>query len=186
MKQLLIKSTLLPFSLALALLILPNIAQANGILGGSVIVKDTGDVTVTFQGSNAGYTSTLYFGGQALFSSNEASGTSVTLNGFEAGQVLTFSILVQETGHSFSTGSGSLNADGIAHAMVSNLEDGGTLVSFEDLYGGGDKDYNDLMFSFSNTNSETKLVQNPEPGTIILFGSGLLGLGAWRLRKKQA
>lgn len=186
MKHLLIRSGLLPLSLALGLLILPTIAQADGILGGSVVVNQTGSVNVTFQGSNAGYTSTLYFGNQALFSSNEAAGTSVTLDGFQAGQVLTFSILVQNTENTFSTGSGTLNADGLAHAMVSNLDDGGTLVSFEDLYGGGDKDYNDLMFSFSNTNTEAKLVQNPEPATIILFGSGLLGLGAWRLRKKHA
>ena len=50
-----------------------------------------------------------------------------------------------------------MNSDGIAHATVSNLDEGGTLVGFEDLLGGGDKDYNDLVFSFSNTNTEAKL-----------------------------
>ena len=167
------------------LLNLPVTAQAAGILGGSVVVNQTGSVTVTFEGSSAGYTSTLYFGDQALFSSNVSAGTSVTLEGLEAGQVLTFSILVQNTGNTFFTGSGSLNADGLAHAYVENLGDGSTKVGFEDLYGGGDKDYNDLMFSFSNTNTQAQLIQNPEPSTIILFGSGMLGLGAWRLRKKQ-
>jgi len=177
--------------LVLVLLGVPEIARAGGILGGSVVVNQTGSVTVTFEGSSAGYTSTLYFGNQALFSSNQSAGTSVTLDGFQAGQVLTFSILVKETGHTFFTGSGSLNTDGLAHAYVENLEGGSTKVGFEDLHGGGDKDYNDLMFSFSNTNTEAKLIQteakliqNPEPSTIILFGSGILGLGVWRLRKK--
>ena len=79
--------------------------------------------------------------------------------------------------------------------MVTHVGTGLTQVGFEDLYGGGDQDYNDLVFEFSNTTTgehpegensgEEKLIANPEPSTIVLFGSGILGLGAWRLRKKQ-
>jgi len=184
MRQLLKKKSLLGILLVIGLFILPSFAQAEGVLGGRIYVKESGTVSVTFSGSSASYTSTLYLEGYGeLFASNVATGTTIEIGGFEAGQELTFSILVQNTGQTYFTGTGSLNADGVAHASVENSE-AGTSVGFEDLYGGGDRDYNDVMFSFSNTN--TKLVQNPEPATILLFGSGLLGLGAWRLRKKQA
>ncbi len=185
MKNFLKKNSLLGVTL-IGLLVLPSFAHAAGTLGGQIFVKESGTVAVTFAGSSASYTSTLFLQGYGeLFSSNVASGTTIELGGFQAGQVLTFSIFVQNTGQTYYTGSGDLNADGVAHASVENTGVG-TSVGFEDLYGGGDQDYNDVMFSFSNTNTETKLVQNPEPGTILLFGSGLLGLGAWRLRKKQA
>ena len=203
MNHLILKTgMLLPLSLALGLFILPSFAQATGIVGGSLIVQNTGNVHITFSGSDAGYTSTLYLGDTALFSNRDAAGTTINLGNFAAGTELNFRLEVHNTGMAYFTGIGANNVDGVAHAMVTNMGSGLTQVGFEDLYGGGDQDYNDLVFQFSNTTAEDntvqgkftgegegtgeeKLIANPEPSTIILFGSGIIGLGAWRLRKKQ-
>ncbi len=184
---------LLPLSLIVGLLILPSLAQATGIVGGSLIVQNAGDVHVTFIGSDAGYTSTLSFNGQDLFSNRDAAGMTINLGNFAAGTALNFQLLVHDTGNTFSTGMGALNPDGIAHTLVNDMGNGTTQVGWEDLLGGGDRDYNDLVFEFSNIttegnpegNPEENPLATPEPSTMMLFGSGLLGLGAWRLRKKQ-
>ncbi len=187
MKSFFLKSSF--YFLFSGLLLVPSLSFAEGILGGSIVVKQTGNVSVTFDGSSASYTSTLYLQGYGeLFSSSTADGTTIDLGSYEAGQELTFYIFVENTGQTFYTGSGELNADGLAHAYVEDLGDG-TKVGFEDLLGGGDKDYNDVNFTFSNTNTEgvdPKTIANPEPTTIVLFGSGLLGLGIWNYRKRKA
>jgi len=50
-------------------------------------------------------------------------------------------------------------------------------IGVEDLpYGSGDKDYQDLVFKLSPA-------QVPEPTTIFLLGSGLIGIGILMRRK---
>jgi len=182
MKHLFLKTRLLlPLSFIGWLLVLPSLAQATAIVGGSLFVENTGDVSVTFAGSSAGYTSNLYHGDTFLFSNRATPGTTVSLGNFEAGTELVFRLEVLNTGQTFYTGTGQA-------AVADNR------IGWEDQAGGGDRDYNDLVFDFTNTSaasaggSQTNggNIANPEPSTIILFGSGLLGLGAWRLRKKQA
>lgn len=54
------------------------------------------------------------------------------------------------------------------------------LLAWEDLFNGGDGDYDDMMYLVA------RVEPVPEPGTILLLGIGLLGLGAVsrkRLRK---
>jgi len=226
-----LKKIRLAFLVSVGFLTLPSLAMATGVLGGSLIVQNTGDVTVAFGGSSASYTSTLslFSNGNLtpIFSTNASTGQTLSLGTFDAGTTLTFGLTVHDTGNVFFTGAGANNIDGIAHATVENLITGSTIVGFEDLLGGGDRDYNDLIFYFSNTQTNTTITQgqigsnvqgstqnlssltdtqieeilasdhfpsetenptviNPEPSTIVLLGSGLLGLGAWRLRRKSA
>lgn len=71
-------------------------------------------------------------------------GTIVDLGVFVAGPELIFAIHVRNTGHTYYSGPGSRNPDGIVHAAVRDLGGGFWHIGFEDLYGGGDKDYDDI------------------------------------------
>ncbi|MCK9496121.1 MAG: Ig-like domain-containing protein, partial [Dehalococcoidia bacterium] len=70
------------------------------------------------------------------------------LGTYEAGTELVLSIHVQNTGHTFKTGPAYRNPDGLVHAVVTPGT-GNVLyrVGFEDLYNGGDLDFDDAVLS---------------------------------------
>lgn len=163
-------------------------AQAAAILGAPVIVATTGNVTATFRGHTAGYTSTLILdspGGPVDIFVNHvnAVGDTYDLGTFTAGTELVFKIYVWNTGETFFSGDASRNPDGLPHNVVDNdLYPGETYVGFEDLLGGGDMDYDDNNFSFTNTRAGTV----PDGGatlTLLAGGLGLMGAAARRFRR---
>jgi Domain of unknown function (DUF4114)/PEP-CTERM motif len=103
-----------------------------------------------------------------------------------------FNFLLKADGASEKTQNGdiyganaALNGDKLQHLMAWQVGDY-VLMGFEDLRGGGDKDYNDLMFAvdFGKDNLKTSTV--PEPGTMTAL-LGITGAAGWlRRRKNQA
>ncbi len=190
------KKTISSCFMAMAVLFFVESSHATPILGGSVFVDQTGIIDAVFLGQTADYSNDLYLylwdaatndfvpdNAIGLIFNNHSSpvGSEKNLGTFTSGEELVFGIYVNNTGNEFFTGDGSRNPDGIAHVYVdedfSYNGQSATYVGFEDLLGGGDRDYDDLMFAFTNTKTSV-----PEPSMLCLLGIGLLSLCMRRKR----
>lgn len=81
----------------------------------------------------------------------------------------------------------SLNPDGMDHFKIFDTRGSATGASFvigaEDLFGLGDADFDDMVAGVSGAAAPV-----PEPGTMVLLGTALLGLacyGRWRMRPRE-
>lgn len=161
-------------------------AQAQAALGDDLIVATDGNVEVTFIGTSASHESALRLtlGGVDFFDNKTTPlGATLDLGSFSAGTTLDIVLHVITTGNFFHTGPAAGNPDGVAHADVVynyNGTPGLTFVGFEDIFGGGDLDYNDLQFTFTNIGTP---VPEPETYTLMLAGLGAL---AWLGRRRKA
>lgn len=67
----------------------------------------------------------------------------------KAGTVLDFCIHVRDTTDLFYSGAATRNSDGLVHAALANVV-GGVAIGFEDVMGGGDRDFDDVRFMVDN------------------------------------
>jgi|SRR5262245_1051799 len=170
-----------------------------------------GDVTVTSLWSDAGYMSVLNLYSPSYnelsYLTTRLPGQAVTFNpanyGFKVGDELVFGIRVINTGAVYFMGAGGRNPDRLVHARVESQRAGSIVVGFEDVFGGGDLDYNDLRFLFqggvsgergapgvtglasvTGPGGETGYTWKiPEPSALALLGIGLLGAAVVRRRR---
>lgn len=149
-------------------------------------VATAGDVILTFLFKEAAFSNDLFLeGNNSVILNNQTAVpniTQVNLGSFAANTLLTFKMTVNNTGFSFFTGDSSLNPDGFKHALFDNEAGKPLIVGFEDIYGGGDRDYNDLVFSLTNVYAATGPTPVPEPETYAMLATGLLLI---RLSKKR-
>lgn len=156
----------------------------------SLFVDSTGEVLLTFLSGEADFTSNLFLEGRAdsiLNNQTAVAGSQFSLGNFDAGSTLSFSIFVEEIGATFFNGLASRNFDNVVHAAYSSVVGNTITIGFEDLFGGGDSDYNDLVFSLTNVYAATtpvSPVSEPETYAMFMAGLGLMGWASSRRKQK--
>jgi hypothetical protein len=134
-----------------AALVLAAPAKAQAGIGGQLFATG-GTVDIVVQPGTAAFTSRLFLqhpdGTRTNVALNTEVGKHVTVGPFPAGEELVFGISMPDD-ETFLMGPASRNPDGIAHAEVTETGVRTFLVGFEDVFGGGDRDYDDNVFQFT-------------------------------------
>lgn len=172
----------------------PNSGTENPIVY-TFTATNTGTVGAYFDGSTAGYESTISMLVNGLVTAETSAGvlnnhTSTigqffNLGSVTAGDAIVFRLNVLSTGEAWYSDK-ALNGDGVNHIYsttfsgdaINNIP-AGTYVAFEDVNGGGDLNYYDGNFVFT-TITNTSAVPEPETDAMLLAGLSLIGFAARR------
>jgi len=164
------------------------LAAASPLLGvtlpriglGARIVGTGAPVTVRIVPTSAFFTSDVFIldcvPADCLFIAlgTNHSASETPLRTFAEGEEVLFGIDVQETLSRFEVGPASRNViDRLAHAVVTQNDDGSLRVGFEDVLDGGDRDYDDVILEV-----EGARICVPFSGLEVMpFASSLLNFG---------
>lgn len=177
----------LVLSLSAPTLVTASESTPFSVTGENLYVANAGEVILTFLFKEAAFSNDLFLEGKpnAILNNQTAVvGTQYSLGNFEAGQLLSFSMLVNGV-ESYFSGPASRNIDNTIHVGYNELAGNTIQVGFEDLFQGGDLDYDDLVFSLTNVYAATAPVSPvSEPETYAMFMAGL-GLMGWTARRRQ-
>jgi len=166
-------------------------AAAAPVLGEQLFYAG-GDIKITTLPVSSGFESELglydgTFTRLRFLTDDEPAGVEVIFNpgtefGIAVGAELIFGIrVISDSGREYFMGPASRNPDGVIHAGVDDLGGGAFIVGFEDLFGGGDLDYDDNRFLFEGG---VRTSQVSEPGSVALLGLALVGLFAARRARR--
>lgn len=116
-------------------------------------------------------------------------GDFVDLGSFKAGTKLDFFLIANGAngGKSVFSTDQSVNPDGINHVIsFAGLSGSYLLIGFEDLMGGGDRDFNDVLIAVDiGASNLAALTATPEPATLAILPL-FLGMGWWMHRRRSA
>lgn len=162
------------------------------------VAASSGDIVAYFAGQDAGDTEDLGLlingvdtGSYGLGNHTTSVGTAFNFGHADVGDSLVFFIRDLSAGLNFYSKT-SLNSDGFNHAYATAYAGGdagipaGTFVAFEDQFGGGDRDYNDETFVFTNVRDTQGGVPEPATWALMLSGFGLAGATLRRRRNAIA
>lgn len=153
----------------------------------------TGTLIAYFAGSTAAYTNEITMlvngiatGIQGLNNHTSAYGAQLNFGSVTLGDTLVFELVNLSPG-----GIGpwyskqSMNSDGVNHVYSAAYGGdisvpAGTFVAFEDLPRGGDFNYRDESFVFTNVATATNI---PEPASLALLGLGIAGIAIGRRKR---
>lgn len=115
-------------------------------------------------------------------------GDFAELNTLKAGSLLDFFLIADGAngGTNVYSTTGTANSDKMNHVVAFALANSPYLIiGFEDLFGGGDRDFNDLLFAVEiGAANVASLIATPEPAAWLSF-AGLLGIVFWTSGRRR-